>query len=203
MTQTQVLRIGVTFGALILVTLHVWKPDLQIDSITVVLLIVAVLPWVQPLIKSIELLGVKLELQELKDELADAKGAAESAARKADYLLSGATPTPSIEVAGAQAVDMVGETFAQLMGAYEHIRATQSSGAARTQAMTAIVRKMIELAPSLQDFDVAETLISPQRGRRLAAYAYLYARPDFQFIEPLVTSVTKLEDKPFGQYWGL
>jgi hypothetical protein len=81
------LRRGVSIGALVIAGLHLWRPDWKIDSITVVLLIIAVLPWTQPLIKNIESLGVKLELQDLKNEVDNAKGAAASAERKAEYLL--------------------------------------------------------------------------------------------------------------------
>jgi hypothetical protein len=41
------------------------------------------------------------------------------------------------------------------------------------------------------------------RGRRLVAFAYLLARPDPQYLEGLVDSVINIEDKPFGQYWGI
>ena len=201
--QNRGLRVGITAGAVCVVLLHLWKPELQIDAITVVLLIVAALPWVQPLIKSIELLGVKLELQELKTALADAKGAAESASRKAEFLLFSPAPQVGPLSLDAQSADQANEAFVQQMKAYEHIRETQSSGTARTQAMTAVVRKMIELAPRQTKFEIAHALNAEQRGQRLAAYAYLYAMPDFQLLGPLVASVTKLEDKPFGQYWGL
>jgi hypothetical protein len=199
------LRRGVTLGALVVAGLHLLRPELEnrlhhrcfIDYSRT-----TVLPWAQPLIKSIELLGVKLELQDLKNEVANAKGAAASAERKAEYLLSSVPSTRPIAsaVSTREAAD---QSFTQLMREYEHVRSTQSAGAARTQAMTAIVRKMIELAPSLQNCDVAKALMSNEDGERLAAYAYLYARPDIQLIGPLVTSVTRLEDKPFGQYWGL
>jgi hypothetical protein len=111
--------------------------------------------------------------------------------------------TPAAPIAALDTREAADETFKHLMRDYEHVRSTQSASAARTQAMTAIVRKMIELTPSLQKFDVAKALMSNDRGERLAAYAFLYARPNLQFIEHLVTSVTRLEDKPFGQYWGL
>jgi hypothetical protein len=201
--QNKTLRFAITAGALLVVFLHVWKPDLQIDSVTLALLIVAILPWAQPLIKSVELMGVRLELQELKNELAETKGAAASAVRKADYLLAGPSPAPTAGVAPAQPIDSAIEALQKLMAEYEHIRDTQSSGAARTQAMTAVVRKMIELAPALPGFDVATALSSSRRGERLAAYAYLFAQPDLKLLALLVTSVTKIEDKPFGQYWGL
>lgn len=70
------LRIGVSVGALLIALIHVWKPHLQIDSITMVLLVISVLPW-QSLIRSIELPGVvRLELRELREL---AKGASQDA----------------------------------------------------------------------------------------------------------------------------
>lgn len=203
MTQSQGLRIAVTVGALCLTVVHLWKPELRIDSITLVLIVMAVLPWVQPLVKSIELLGVKLELQELRSELADAKGAAESATRKADFLLSETPMTTLVKSSDAEPTKVSDNTIQQLMQEYDRIRATQSAGSARTVAMTGVMKRMIALAANLSDVDVTNDLMSTERGRRLAAYAYLYTRPDFRFLAPLVTSVTRAEDKPFGQYWGL
>lgn len=199
--RTLSLRIGVTLAALALAALHLWHPELQIDSITVALMVIALLPWAQPLIKSVELLGVKLELQDLKNEVADAKGAAASAQRKADFLTA---PVPTTSSSAPSEIPTSTDVaYAQLMRDYENIRSVQSPGPGRTEAMTAVVRQMTELAPSLQSFDVAAALVSHERGQRLGAYAYLYARPDARYIEPLVASVTKIEDKPFGQYWGL
>jgi len=180
-----------------------WVPSVKLDSITIVVLVIAALPWAQPLIKSIELLGVKLELQELKSELADAKGAAASAERKADYLLSAVAPASLVETANDTPAGVAVDGYSRLSDAYEHIRETQPWGPARTQAMTEVVREMIERAPNVQRFDVEQNLRAKRRGERLAAYAFLYARPDFRFLEQLVRSVTRLEDKAFGQYWGL
>jgi CheY-like chemotaxis protein len=71
------LRLGVSVGALLIALIHIWKPHLQIDSITMVLLVISVLPWVQSLIRSIELPGgVRLELRELREL---AKGASQDA----------------------------------------------------------------------------------------------------------------------------
>jgi CheY-like chemotaxis protein len=86
--RDQTLRIGVSLGALAIAVMHLWKPNLQIDSVTVVLLVIAVLPWVQPLIKSIELLGVKLELRELQNRVAEAQEAAEGASQQATLALA-------------------------------------------------------------------------------------------------------------------
>jgi hypothetical protein len=59
-----------TLGALVLVVVHLIWPHVRIDSITLVLLAVALLPWLSPLFKSIELPGGwKFEFQELKRQV--------------------------------------------------------------------------------------------------------------------------------------
>jgi hypothetical protein len=55
----------VSVVALTLAGLHVLSPDLEIDAITLGLLIIAMVPWLGPVIKSIELPGgIKLELRD-------------------------------------------------------------------------------------------------------------------------------------------
>jgi hypothetical protein len=47
--------------------LHLVLPSLAVDAITLALLVIAVLPWVAPLVKSVELPGgLKLELRDLE-----------------------------------------------------------------------------------------------------------------------------------------
>jgi hypothetical protein len=201
MRQNLTLRIAVSVSALVIAAVHIWKPDARIDSITIVLLVLCALPWLQPLIKTIELLGVKLELQDLHDKVNEAKGAAESASRQAGLALSASTASAS---SPPQIVLSTGKAdITTLASEYEKIRETQHSGDARTAAMTDVVRRMIDLARSTESFDIAEGLRNDNRGMRLFAYAYLYARPDPKFLLPLVGTVTAKEDKPFGQYWGL
>jgi hypothetical protein len=63
--QRRVRRI-VTLVALALAIAHLLFPDLAIDAITLGLLAVAVIPWLAPLVKSLELPGGwKVELQEM------------------------------------------------------------------------------------------------------------------------------------------
>lgn len=58
----------VTSGALGLTILHIAFPKLEVDIATLVLLVIAVLPWLAPLFKSVELPGgVKIELQDLQE----------------------------------------------------------------------------------------------------------------------------------------
>ena len=57
MNSTSILKICVTGGALVLAVVHQWVPTFTLDAPTLVLLVIALLPWLQPLIKSVELLG--------------------------------------------------------------------------------------------------------------------------------------------------
>ena len=46
--------------------IHLIYPDLKIDSIFVTLIGIAIIPWLSPLFKSIEIPGLKIEFQELE-----------------------------------------------------------------------------------------------------------------------------------------
>jgi len=61
------LRFGISLVALIIALAHILVPSLKVDAITLGLLVVAVLPWLAPLVKSVELPGgVKVELQDVE-----------------------------------------------------------------------------------------------------------------------------------------
>ena len=69
-------RNGVTLGALILALLHAVFPSLAIDAVALVLVVVAVVPWLAPLFKSLQLPGGwKVEFQELQKVAAKADDA--------------------------------------------------------------------------------------------------------------------------------
>ena len=204
MVEEKVLRVGVTTLALAAAAVHILWPEIKIDAITLGLLIIACLPWLAPLIKSIEIPGVgKLELQEIKRQTEEARGAAQSASQKAEFALAGTQARTDLLSVPLKASPE--SQLEELSKEYDRIRATQPSGAARTSAMTSVVRKMADLAPYLQEtFNVEHALREKEdRGKRLSAYAYLWARPDYARLESLVDSVMKIEDKPFGQYWGI
>jgi hypothetical protein len=59
----------ITIIALLAVIAHIIKPTMMIDSITLWLLVIAFVPWLAPLVKSIEGGGVKLEFQERLNQL--------------------------------------------------------------------------------------------------------------------------------------
>ena len=71
------LRQIVTLGALVLALAHLLWPDLAIDSVTLVLVAMALVPWLAPIFKSLEFPGGwKVEFQELQRaaQRADAAG---------------------------------------------------------------------------------------------------------------------------------
>jgi len=66
----------VTLCAVVVAVIHLVWPAAAIDGVTAVLLLVAVVPWLQPLFKSVELPGgLKVEFQDL-EKVAERAGAA-------------------------------------------------------------------------------------------------------------------------------
>ncbi len=64
----ETLRLFITAAALLVALAHLIFPSVTIDFVTVVLLLVAVLPWIAPIVKSVELPGgFKIQLQDVKD----------------------------------------------------------------------------------------------------------------------------------------
>ena len=58
-------QIGISTFAILVAILHVLRPDLTIDTITLALIVVAIIPWLAPLFKSLELPGGwKFEFQD-------------------------------------------------------------------------------------------------------------------------------------------
>lgn len=90
LTAQRITQIVVSAGAVAIAILHLVKPNLTIDGITLVLLLVAVVPWLLPLFKSVELPGgVKLEFQDLQ--------ATERRAEQAGLLTEIPPPQPAHE----------------------------------------------------------------------------------------------------------
>ena len=85
------LRSWVTLGALTVALLHVVFPRLAIDAVALVLIVVAVVPWLAPLFKSVQIPGGwKVEFQDLQAVAAKAGDAG---------LLSPAPAEPEAEYA--------------------------------------------------------------------------------------------------------
>ena len=62
------MKIGITLVAVILVVVRLIWPNLKIDSITIGLLILGILPWLAPLIQSVKLPGgIKITLRDVQE----------------------------------------------------------------------------------------------------------------------------------------
>jgi len=200
--SSPIFRIGITCAAVALAAAHVLWPNIKLDEITVALFIVAVAPWLQPIFKSIELPGgLKLELQEIERKISSIEGAVKSVENKADVAIS-SNETARLTIAAPSNAEVV-DRLSKLAEKYKEIRRHKPSGDTRTDAMTSIVREMIELASSIRGLDVTGMLGSADEGTRLSAYVYLYTNPQPALLSELVRIVTSIEDQPFSQYWGL
>lgn len=101
------MRWAVTLSAVAVAVVHLVWPAAAIDGVTATLLLVAVVPWLQPLFKWVELPGgVKVEFQELQRvaERADAAGllaTTPSADQRPMYsFLQVASSDPNLALAG-------------------------------------------------------------------------------------------------------
>lgn len=206
----------ITGGCVALAIVRLARPDLTIDTITLVLITIAAIPWLGHIIESFELPGGpkviyrKLEqrIDDQDQKIAQAQGAARSAEAQAGTVLSSITAKPP--PARPDSANVTPEiAMADLIAAYDQIRRTQKAGTGRTATMTDIVSRMLPLAGS-GDVDVAHGLTA-DGGERLAAYIALFARPAPEFLDALVRSVSAPEPgdgrrfaaQPFEQYWGL
>jgi hypothetical protein len=197
------LKISISLACIVVAVVHRWW---LLDTTTLALLSIGILPWLQPIFKTVKLPGgIEITLQDLQRKIDTASGAAESAIRKAEFAAAGInSPEPARHDSSVrETASDSAESLNELAREYEEIRKTQPSGSVRTQAMTAIIRRMIEVAKSQETFDAIGHLRARNPGDRLAGYAYVYAHPDPKNIVALVYSVTSLEGQPFGQYWGL
>jgi hypothetical protein len=65
--NVKIIQLIISILALIFLLLHLIKPDITIDAISISLIVIAILPWLSSLLKSIELPGgLKIEYKELE-----------------------------------------------------------------------------------------------------------------------------------------
>jgi uncharacterized protein YecT (DUF1311 family)/thiamine pyrophosphokinase len=76
MTIKRKTQIFITVSAVLVGLIHLFFPDLKIDAIFITLIIIAIIPWLEPLLKSVELPGgLKVEFQDFKKLEDEAKKA--------------------------------------------------------------------------------------------------------------------------------
>ena len=76
MKEKEKIQYAITILALLTATIHLIYPELAIDAVTLVLIIIAIIPWLSPLFKSLELPGgLKFEFHDLEKVGEEAKKA--------------------------------------------------------------------------------------------------------------------------------
>jgi hypothetical protein len=100
------LRQVVSLGALLLALTHIIWPQLAIDAVALALIVIAILPWLAPLVKSLELPGGwKVEFQDLQKAASRAESAgllaAEPSQKEAAFSFQSiASRDPNLALAG-------------------------------------------------------------------------------------------------------
>jgi hypothetical protein len=185
---------------------HVVFPETKVDSITVALLVVALLPWLGGVLDSVELpWGGKVQFRRLEERLtkaerrtAEASIEANDASRTAQAAIGAASNAESSD----KRTDAVPyERLVEVASRYVPMRA-MPSGSKRAESLNRLFGTLIGMVPRVE-FDVARALWDDEPGIRLAAYARLYAIPDPQLFDQLVAALTEREDLPFSQYWAI
>ena len=205
MTTRIRLQCAVSAVAVAAVALHHFWPAFRGDAFTGAFLLVAVLPWLAPLLKTIKLPGgFEVELRELREELDQTKGAVASAAIQAQVGAAAlSAPAPATGSHATVEAQSSPAEFIALGTRYEQVRNSMAPGSPRTEAMTRVVAEMLKAAASIRELDIRPLIASSSRGERLAGITYAHEHPASGKAEPLVASLTNIEDTPFGQYWAL
>lgn len=200
--KARVAKAFVTLGALVVLALHLALPDIGLDAPALILLGIAVIPWLDVIFESIDTpfggvryRAVTQRLDELTGESASLRQIQEANEARERMQSAGF----AAQVPPSERLDALAKEYNEVRDPDRGMR----SGAERTAAMTKIVGQMIAAADAGATFPLDEALRGGDLGRRLAAYAVLYARPNPAYTIPLVNSVIELEPKPFGQFWGL
>ena len=216
-------RIAISGVALGLLLVGLIDPG-RINEWTIALLVVAVLPWLAPLVDYIQVSkDIKVKFRETVKQTEDARDKAESQAQRAlqqakyaqsaaeeaktrvielETRLEGTEKAPPEAPKGA-APTVPAETIEKLAQDYDDLR-RKPYGSARTSAMTKVVQGMMAAAEQDPSFDVSAALHSQAgRGMRLAGYAALYRNPNPVLLTALVDVAIDLEDKNFGRYWAI
>jgi hypothetical protein len=200
--------VSVSCVAIALAVARVVWPDLKIDTITVMLLVVAVVPWLGEVFDSIELPGgPRLEYRRLEHRIE----AAEERTTRLDQEVDGAAATARVALAAAGSTDDLTQHTAdapaaqasmeRLAAEYTRLRQSMSGGPARTAQQERILAELLKVTRRIPSLDVQTMLASEDAGTRLAAYARLYAVPDASKFDLLVDAVLG-EQLAFIRYWG-
>lgn len=198
----RIAKVCLTVGALVVLTLHLAVPDFELDTAALILLGLALIPWLGVVFESIDTPFGGVKYREITKRLDHLTGESASLRQVQEANEARERVSTSESVAASSSAGRLDELAAEYNRVRDPARGMRS-GAERTAVMTKLVGEMIAAADAGATLQIDNALRGGDLGLRLAAYAVLYARPDETFTIPLVQSVIDLEPKPFGQFWGL
>lgn len=151
------IRIGISVISVLIIVLHISFPDLDIDGVTLGLVILAVIPWLAPIFKSLEFPGGwKVEFQDLIKVQNDADKAgllspiSEQEAMPEYSFQVIAEDDPNLALAGLR-IEI--EKRLQSIAASQHIRIN-------TRGVGGLMRKLYETGTlSQSEYDVLADMI--------------------------------------------
>jgi hypothetical protein len=196
---------GVTALALAAGVAHLVAPNLKIDAITVLLLVVALLPWLGELLESIELPGGwKLQYRALADKVEETEQQASQAATRAREAVSTANVAIGATRIGDRTVVNSIADVNDLIDEYRQLRQLPASPG-RTQQMDQLFGRMVVVVSTTAQFDAAAALKDDDPAVRLTGYASLYGVPDPTMIDVAIDALVKERrlTSSFNEYWAI
>lgn len=183
----RIIGIIISILSIILIIINFLYPD-KIDSITLILFGICFIPWIIPFVKSIELPGVTVEINELK-------GAISNNAMKMEVAIAG-IGNPAYQF-------LSDDKISELAKIYNDIRKKLVRSDYRTNEMTKVMNLMLNLSGSIKNIEIENYINSDDDGLNLFGYAYTYLNPEEKYLSLIINSIYKSDAKPFNQYWGL
>ncbi|MCG8925327.1 hypothetical protein [Lentzea sp. CC55] len=190
-------------AALAAAVVHVVWPSAKIDATTVLLLGLALVPWLGNLLESLELPGgLKLQYRELEERVeqveTEGKASIDDASSVAQAALGAARLGSAVQ--HRQPAGNLPD-LDELVLEMRRLRQLPYSES-RTDIRDQVFGAMIVVAGREPGFDIGAALRDDDPDRRLAGYAGLHGKPDAELVEAVVDVLAR-EQSAFNQYWAI
>jgi hypothetical protein len=193
----------ISLAALSLAGAHLALPE-RADTVFLGLGLVALVPWLASFLRTLTLGSwFKVEFLELKQQVQEVRQVVEATSSQVRSAVEEVRATRRDAVVIGDSCLTPDAVLAALIAQYKLTVRNCSPGNPRTGKLTQVVAEMVRVAPQAQHFDVAAALGGKDQGKRLAAYARLYARPDPARLGELVNGLAGHKQRAFVQYWGI
>lgn len=198
-------QIAISATALAFLVLHSRFPSFATDKTGLALVVIAFLPWLGLVFKSLEITGLgkieflQREIKNIKAEVGAVKDETRANTEKSSFASGAAARV----VSGAGDSAESKKILLDLAKKYAELRDQMPRGWKRTAEFTRLFGQMTAAAAGVQDFDVKDYLSSSNEGNHLAGLAYLFAKPRADMLDRLIDSIAQEKRAAFNQYWGL